>query len=118
MKVKKVVALIVVQVNFVKVKVLVVVAKNVMLVFIETIESTVEQLVGPSDPKQPEKGSLTLQVGEINNPIGRRLLDEKRNTVRFPLAPASPAFEDKILIDPLPAAVLPPLRTEISPPLF
>ena len=49
---------------------------------IETIESTVEQLVGPSDPKQPEKGSLTLQVGEINNPIGRRLLDEKRNTVR------------------------------------
>ena len=36
----------------------------------------------------------------------------------FPLAPASPAFEDKILIDPLPAAVLPPLRTEISPPLF
>ena len=34
MKVKKVVALIVVQVNFVKVKVLVVVAKNVMLVFI------------------------------------------------------------------------------------
>ena len=46
---------------------------------IDTIESTVEQLVGPSDPKQPEKGSLTLQVGEINNPIGRRLLDEKRN---------------------------------------
>ena len=49
---------------------------------IDTIESTVEQLVGPSDPKQPEKGSLTLQVGEINNPIGRRLLDENRNTVR------------------------------------
>ena len=38
--------------------------------------------------------------------------------VIFPLAPSLPAFEDKMLIDPLPSSVLPPLRTVTFPPLF